>query len=708
MELDQIKKQVNWLDEERRKDKLKIGALEERLADLEGKLTTQEKHNTELESQVSRLGAIVAKVDGFEEALLQNRIEAKQKLEEQDKLTRKREDETEKVRRAEFHSLETNLGEARKELEQLPEIKRNLKNRVDEEMRLSRLIDEVRNWVDTLRRSDEEYTRTIRALEDGRRIDAKRITDQSGEVSALRKRADEQGGRQELVTASLKKVEVRLNEISAIDAERRETNIVGRELLDAVAGVDEGIAALDLRMYLVNDPWTEPAPQAPPAIPEVVDLDGRAAALPSDDVDSAVRADLRGGDDLFHVFTSGTTGLPKAARLSHMRWLGVGDGMSAIAEYGPDDVIACVLPLYHGAGGMVVISCALSQGAAVALRRRFSASRFWEEARRDGVTACQYVGELCRYLLNAPPSPADRDHSVRTMMGAGLGGDIWSAFQERFGIARILEGWSSTEANTSLINLDGKVGSCGRIPFKERHNARLIRYDVATDVHPRTPEGRCIECAPGEVGELVGMILDLPDSGAGRFEGYTSKSASDRKILRDVFRPGDRWYRSGDLLVHDADGYFTFVDRIGDTFRWKSENVSTQEVAEALGSFADIAIANVYGVAVPGAEGRAGMAALVLRPGVAFDGPRFHAFTAERLPSYALPLFIRLVAAADTTTTFKLRKVDLQAQGYDPARVDDPLFLRDDAACTYVPLTRERYAQVATILGLTSSSRRGA
>ncbi|MEB2283817.1 MAG: hypothetical protein B6D46_11140 [Polyangiaceae bacterium UTPRO1] len=484
--------------------------------------------------------------------------------------------------------------------------------------------------------------------------------------------------------------------------------IVGRELLDAVAGVDEGIAALDLRMYLVNDPWTEPAPQAPPAIPEVVDLDGRAAALPSDDVDSAVRADLRGGDDLFHVFTSGTTGLPKAARLSHMRWLGVGDGMSAIAEYGPDDVIACVLPLYHGAGGMVVISCALSQGAAVALRRRFSASRFWEEARRDGVTACQYVGELCRYLLNAPPSPADRDHSVRTMMGAGLGGDIWSAFQERFGIARILEGWSSTEANTSLINLDGKVGSCGRIPFKERHNARLIRYDVATDVHPRTPEGRCIECAPGEVGELVGMILDLPDSGAGRFEGYTSKSASDRKILRDVFRPGDRWYRSGDLLVHDADGYFTFVDRIGDTFRWKSENVSTQEVAEALGSFADIAIANVYGVAVPGAEGRAGMAALVLRPGVAFDGPRFHAFTAERLPSYALPLFIRLVAAADTTTTFKLRKVDLQAQGYDPARVDDPLFLRDDAACTYVPLTRERYAQVATILGLTSSSRRGA
>jgi fatty-acyl-CoA synthase len=359
-----------------------------------------------------------------------------------------------------------------------------------------------------------------------------------------------------------------------------------------------------------------------------------------------------------------------------------------------------VLPLYHGAGGMVVVSCALAHGAAIALRRRFSARRFWDEARRDGVTACQYVGELCRYLLNAPPSPADRDHRIRVMMGAGLGADIWRPFQERFGIPRILEGWSSTEANTSLINLDGRVGSCGRIPFKERHNGRLIRYDVATDAHPRTPDGRCIECAPGEVGEFIGMILALPDSGAGRFEGYTSDEATDRKILRDVFQPGDRWYRSGDLLVHDADGYFTFVDRIGDTFRWKSENVSTQEVAEVLGAFPGVAIANVYGVAVPGAEGRAGMAALVLRPGTAFDASGFFAFTSRRLPPYAVPLFVRLTPDADVTSTFKLRKVDLQEQGYDPARVADPLFVRDEARATYVPLTADRHATLPALLGL--------
>jgi len=489
----------------------------------------------------------------------------------------------------------------------------------------------------------------------------------------------------------------------ALATTRARVLVAGAEIAGALAPVDP--SARPARAFVLADPYGASAEAAPSWLTA---LDPLLSAASDADPDPAVRAELRGGDDLFHIFTSGTTGLPKAARLSHMRYLGVGDGMSAIAGYGPDDVIACVLPLYHGAGGMVVISCALSQGAVVALRRRFSASRFWDDARRDGVTACQYVGELCRYLLNAPPSPRDRDHRLRVMMGAGLGSDIWQAFQERFGIARILEGWSSTEANTSLINLDGRIGSCGRIPFKERHNGRLIRYDVATDTHPRTAEGRCIECGPGEIGEFIGMILALPDSGAGRFEGYTSGDATDRKILRDVFTPGDRWYRSGDLLVHDADGYFTFVDRIGDTFRWKSENVSTQEVAEVLGAFPGVAIANVYGVAIPGTEGRAGMAALTLRPDVAFDGGAFFAFTASRLPSYALPLFVRLTPEADVTSTFKLRKVDLQEDGYDPARVTDPVFARDENAGDYVRWSAERHAALLAGRGAAPWIKRGA
>jgi fatty-acyl-CoA synthase len=415
-------------------------------------------------------------------------------------------------------------------------------------------------------------------------------------------------------------------------------------------------------------------------------LDSILADMPATNVEGSPRAGLCAGADLFHIFTSGTTGLPKAARLSHMRFLGVGDGMSAVAGYGPDDVIACVLPLYHGAGGMVVVSCALAQGATMLLRRRFSASVFWDDARRYRVTGVQYIGEICRYLLNQPARADDRDHRIRVMMGAGLGADIWEAFQERFGVARILEGWSSTEANTSLINLDNRGGSCGRIPFPERHNGRLVRYDIETDEHPRTADGFLQECKPGEVGEFIGMIPDLPDSGAGRFEGYTSSVETEKKILRNVFRPGDRWYRSGDLLRSDEDGYFYFVDRIGDSFRWKSENVSTLEVAEALSGFPGLEVANVYGVAVPNAEGRAGMAALVLRDPLAFDGRAFYAYALERLPSYATPLFVRLVPQADLTSTFKLRKIDLQRDGYDRSRVSDPLFRRDDRERAYVPL----------------------
>lgn len=480
------------------------------------------------------------------------------------------------------------------------------------------------------------------------------------------------------VTAALLNTQLRGRALAhAIGAASPKLLIAGSECEEALASVGGETPP----SFVARDPDGAAGPGA---------WDEALAAAPETSPDPAWRAGLVAGDDLFFVYTSGTTGLPKAARLSHMRWLGVGDGMSAVAGYGPDDVLACVLPLYHGAGGMVVISCALTQGASVWLARRFSASRFWDEVRRHGVTGFQYVGEICRYLAQQPPRPGDRQHRLRVMMGAGLGADVWRVFSERFGVERILEGWSSTEANTSLINLDGVVGSCGRIPFPELHNGRLIRIDLDSESHPRDAAGACIECGPGEVGEFVGMIPDLPDSGAGRFEGYTDPEASARKVLRDVLRPGDRWYRSGDLLRRDEDGYFYFVDRIGDTFRCKSENVSTQEVAGALAGFPGLEIANVYGVRVPGAEGRAGMAALALRAGARFDGAAFFAWTAARLPAYAAPLFVRLVGEADLTSTFKLRKLDLQRAGYCEARcAPDPLFVRDPAHHTYTGLTAE-------------------
>jgi fatty-acyl-CoA synthase len=279
------------------------------------------------------------------------------------------------------------------------------------------------------------------------------------------------------------------------------------------------------------------------------------------------------------------------------------------------------------------------------------------------------------------------------MIGTGLGVETWERWVARFGPMQIFEGWGSTEANANTINLDNRPGSCGRVPFWDKTNLRLVRYDVDTDSHPRDEQGHLILCRPGEVGEAIGMIYDYPDIVAGRFEGYTSPEATERKVLRNVFREGDAFWSSGDLLRCDEDGYCWFVDRVGDTFRWKSENVSTTEVADAFADMPGITSVTVYGVQVPDAEGRAGMAAVVMEEGQAFDPAAFYRRAMEHLPRYATPLFVRVPQSADLTTTFKLRKVDLQRQGFDLHQVRDPLFVRDDQAGTYVALTPEAVAR---------------
>ena len=401
---------------------------------------------------------------------------------------------------------------------------------------------------------------------------------------------------------------------------------------------------------------------------------------------STYRAAVRLGDPLYYIFTSGTTGLPKAALMSHLRFLNAGGVIAGLLDLTRADVLYNVLPLYHGAGGMVVVSAALHVGIPIVLKRRFSASEFWDDVRRHGVTAWYYIGEICRYLLNQPARPDDRDHPLRRMSGAGLKAQVWRQFQERFGIELICEGLGSTEANYGLTNVDNRVGSVGRLPYPERSNIRVVRYDVERGDYLRSPGGALVLCKPGEVGELIAEVLDGPGA-AGFFEGYTSAEATQAKLLRDVFRPGDRWMRSGDLVRFDADDYFYFVDRVGDTYRWKSENVSTDEVAAVLGQFPGPAVANVYGVRVPGTEGRAGMVALTYADPRQFDPAAFHAFAAARLADYAVPVFVRISADADLTTTFKLRKIDLQRAGYDPGRTPDPLFVRDARAARYVPLT---------------------
>jgi len=369
----------------------------------------------------------------------------------------------------------------------------------------------------------------------------------------------------------------------------------------------------------------------------------------------------------------------------HLRFTMGGIHLSQLLGVEEGETIYAPLPLYHGESLFVGFAPAFRVGGAFASRRRFSAQAFLDDVRRHEAVAFVYVGELCRYLLRRPLTPGDRDHRLRVAAGAGLRPDIWTAFQERFGIPRIVEMYGATEGNIALQNTDRRVGSVGKPHPMLEDNVRLARFDLAGGELVRDAGGRCVPCGPEEPGELLGRVVA---GGAGmEYDGYTDRDASEQKLLRDAFEPGDAWFRTGDLLRRDADGYYYFVDRIGDTFRWKGENVATQEVADVLNAVPGVTETNVYGVEVPGEDGRAGMAAVVPVEGTRFDGGAFWAHAARHLPAYARPVFVRIVPEMDVTGTLKQRKLALVAEGWDPARVTDPLFVRDDAARTYVPLT---------------------
>ncbi len=459
--------------------------------------------------------------------------------------------------------------------------------------------------------------------------------------------------------------------------------IVAAELADAFETA---------RAHLANQPirWAHGAANGD----ESLQIDRAIARYPGGALSAAERRSTHIGDRALLIYTSGTTGLPKAANVSHQRLLQWSLWFAGLMNSGPNDRMYNCLPMYHSIGGVVATGAVLVNGGSVVIRDKFSAQKFWDDVCDFDCTLFQYIGELCRYLVHAPGHPRERAHRLRLACGNGLRADVWQRFQERFDIPRVLEFYAATEGNFSLYNVEGKVGAIGRVPsfLGHRFPLALVRFDRATGEPARDASGFCIRCATDEPGEAIGRIGDGASKAGGAFEGYTNKAESERKILRDVFTRGDAWYRTGDLMRKDAGGFFYFVDRVGDTFRWKGENVATAEVAEAIAEFPGVTEATVYGVAVPAAEGAAGMATIVADGALDLAALRTH--LSLRLPAYARPLFLRIKDRIEVTATFKHKKNELAREGYDPAATQDALYFDDPARQAFVPLDAALHARL--------------
>ncbi|KAM9252697.1 long-chain fatty acid transport protein 6 [Dugong dugon] len=394
-----------------------------------------------------------------------------------------------------------------------------------------------------------------------------------------------------------------------------------------------------------------------------------------------------------YIFTSGTTGLPKAAVITQLQALRSSAGFWAFGCTA-DDIIYITLPLYHSSGSLLGIGGCIELGATCVLKKKFSASQFWNDCRKYNVTVFQYIGELCRYLCKQPKQEGEKDHQVRLAIGNGVRSDIWREFLDRFGDIKMCELYGATEGNICFMNHTGKAGSVGRTNFfyKLFFAFDLIKYDFQKDEPMRNEQGWCSSVKKGEPGLLI-----APVNAKNPFFGYTgNKKYTEKKLLYDVFKKGDVYFNTGDLMVQDHD-FLYFWDRIGDTFRWKGENVATTEVADIIGMLDFIQETGVYGVAVPDYEGKAGMASIILKPNKSLDLEKVYDQVVTFLPGYACPPFLRIQEEMEKTGTFKLQKFRLVEEGFNPLKISDPLYFMDNLKKSYVPLTKELYDQI--ILG---------
>jgi citronellyl-CoA synthetase len=455
--------------------------------------------------------------------------------------------------------------------------------------------------------------------------------------------------------------------------------IIGEELFKAFEDIKFRLDLTDAQkesLFFVSDKGDMKSPEA------YINL--REQIKDSDIINPPTTSETLMGDPFVYIFTSGTTGLPKAAILKNksiltaMTWWG-----DMVIEMKTEDILYITTPLFHSHGIKVAFAAALYKGSAMAIARKFSIKKFWDETRKFNATCFNYVGEICRYLYNQPPKPDDADNSVIKIVGNGLRPDIWLDFKKRFNIPEIREFYGATEDFVpnfaNIHNIDKTCGIC-LTPYA------IVKYDIEADEPIRSEKGRMRKVKAGEVGLLLGQITE-PDN----FYMYKDKEATEKKVFRDVFRKGDMFINTGDLLRDIGYGHVQFVDRLGDTFRWKGENVSTEEVESVINTFKQIDMCSVYGVLIPHTEGRAGMVSIHKRTDKEFDFKGFLNFVNRYLPHYAVPKFIRFIDEFSFTATHKIKKNLLKKEGFNIDEIKNPIFILLPESSEYVPLTKEIY-----------------
>jgi acyl-CoA synthetase (AMP-forming)/AMP-acid ligase II len=447
--------------------------------------------------------------------------------------------------------------------------------------------------------------------------------------------------------------------------------LIGEEQIETMASVIESLdTQLHTQLHYLKDTGAKSCPDF------YQDMAIVTAGQSTENPDTTQKIQMK--QPCFYIFTSGTTGLPKASVMSHYRWHKSMAGMGlASMRLTHKDVMYLSLPLYHNNALTVAMAGILGAGGCLAIGRKFSVSRFWDEIRQHKATTFCYIGELCRYLLNSPTKTNDQDHPIRAIVGNGLRPDIWMEFKQRFGIDHINEFYGASECNlvfTNAFNLDCTAGMCP-LPYN------IVEYNIETDEFIRDAQGFMLPVKKGGTGLLITEINDKQP-----FEGYTDKAASEKKILKDVFNAKDRWFNTGDMVINQGFKHIAFADRLGDTFRWKGENVATTEVEAVANEYPGVEHSVAYGVEIPGTDGRAGMAALTLKDINDFDTAAFSRHLHEKLPAYAVPIFIRIREQEEVTGTFKYRKVELKEEHYDLNQVDEPIFFMSHQHKQFVPL----------------------